>query len=445
MKTLKAHVKGTHCANCEVLIERKWEQIPGVEKVRVNHATGKAEIVCSSEPTLEQLNEAVKEHGYTIYWEESPGGKDYFEISRNHVEWGAIFILVIGAYLLLKRFQFLPDIGVPDTIGYGAAFLLGLVAAVSTCIAVTGSFLLAVSAQYNEAHPELSGSQKFRPHLYFNLGRIVSYTLFGALLGLAGSVFTFSARFNGILLIVVSAVMILLGLQMLHVPLLVRIPSFTSFITRRLYDAQEKKRHGPFVFGAATFFFPCGFTQALQLYVLTTGSAFLGAGIMLAFALGTVPALLSVGALSSVAKGKMQHHVKKVAAVVVLFAGVVSLNSGWALTGATITGASVGIPTGATDTALPALTEGKQVVNMKVAGIDYLPDVLTVKKGVPVEWRIDGSRASGCTSVITIPALGIAKRLSRTDTTVISFTPSTAGTLRFTCGMGMASGTFRVI
>lgn len=437
-------IKGTHCGSCEVLIERKWRQIPGVEKVRVNHATGEAELTYSCEPALEQLNEPIKAHGYTVETtkEKNEKDSDSFEITRNHVEWGAVLIIVLGAYFLLKRFQLLPDIGVPDTVSYGAAFVLGLVAAVSTCIAVTGSFLMAVASQYNETHPNLTKAQKFKPHIYFNLGRIVSYTVFGALIGAVGSLFALSPRTNGILMIAVSVVMIMLGLQMLKVPLFARIPSFTGFITHRLYDAQANKKHGPFLFGAATFFFPCGFTQALQLYVLAQGSMFLGAGIMLAFVLGTVPALLSVGALTSVAKGNVQHYVKKAAAVIVLFAGVVSLTSGWALTGATITGAAVGAP--AFD--VPTIPTGeKQVVDMRVQGIDYIPDVLTVKKGVPVEWRIDGSGSSGCTSVIVVPSLGINKRLSRTEPNVITFTPQTAGTIRFTCAMGMAGGSFKVV
>lgn len=443
---MNVKIKGMHCGSCEVLVERKWRQIPGVEKVRVNHATGEAELKCSCEPTLEQLNEPIKAHGYTVTChEESKKGneKEYFEITRDHVEWGAVLIVVLGAYFLLKRFQLLPDIGVPDTVSYGAAFVLGLVAAVSTCIAVTGSFLMAVASQYNETHPNLTKAQKFKPHIYFNLGRIVSYTVFGGLLGAVGSLFALSPRTNGILMIVVSVVMIMLGLQMLKVPLFARIPSFTGFITHRLYDAQANKKHGPFIFGASTFFFPCGFTQALQLYVLAQGSMFLGAGIMLAFVLGTVPALLSVGALTSITQGNAQHYVKKAAAVIVLFAGVVSLTSGWALTGATITGAAIGAPTLDIPTNIP--TAGKQVIDMRVQGIDYIPDVLTVKKGVPVEWRIDGSGSSGCTSVITVPSLGITKRLSRTEPNVITFTPQSTGTIRFSCSMGMASGSFRVV
>jgi sulfite exporter TauE/SafE len=53
----------------------------------------------------------------------------------------------------------------------------------------------------------------------------------------------------------------------------------------------------PILLGFATFFLPCGFTQAMQLQALTAGGYLQGGLLMLAFALGTLPvlALLSFG------------------------------------------------------------------------------------------------------------------------------------------------------
>ena len=42
--------------------------------------------------------------------------------------------------------------------------------------------------------------------------------------------------------------------------------------------------------GAATFFLPCGFTQAVQVYALSTASPLAAGAIMATFALGTTPA-----------------------------------------------------------------------------------------------------------------------------------------------------------
>src|ERR1700694_2241701 len=98
---------------------------------------------------------------------------------------------------------------------YGVAFLIGLVASVSSCIAVTGGLLVALAAKYNEANAYLTDMQRLKPHIYFNAGRIVSYTLLGGAVGALGSTLTLSPEANGALTIVASLIMIALGLQML--------------------------------------------------------------------------------------------------------------------------------------------------------------------------------------------------------------------------------------
>src|SRR3989337_2049994 len=105
--TFSLHVQGMHCAACEVLVERELKKVKGVEKVK----------------------EDVR--------------KDYTEI-------GAAVLIVIGAYLILKQFNLIPQgLGLDSQMSYGFVFLIGLVAAVSSCLAVTGGLLLAVAAKYN--------------------------------------------------------------------------------------------------------------------------------------------------------------------------------------------------------------------------------------------------------------------------------------------------------
>jgi sulfite exporter TauE/SafE len=66
---------------------------------------------------------------------------------------------------------------------YGLVFVIGLVASVSSCIAVTGGLLVAIAARYSEASAALTPVQRMRPHIYFNAGRILSYTLLGGAVG----------------------------------------------------------------------------------------------------------------------------------------------------------------------------------------------------------------------------------------------------------------------
>ena len=445
-------IKGMHCGSCEVLIERSFKKVNGVEKVIVNHSTGKAEIYSAKKPDLNDLNNAIREHGYTAHYLEQSNNnvkKDSIAIKRDHLEIGAIFIILVGIYLVLKQFDLLPKgLSISNNMSYGFIFLIGLVAAFSTCLAVTGGLLISLATKYNEQNPNLKNYEKFRPHIYFNIGRIISYTILGGLTGLLGSLLTISPRINGFLTIIASAIMIILGFQLLNIfPWMHKFQfKMPKFIAHKVYDASDKKQHksAPFFFGASTYFFPCGFTQALQFYILSQGSFLVGAFTMLAFSLGTLPALISLGAITSYTKGTIYKYFVKVIAVLVILLGIFSINNGFVLAGGNLD--FLGLQN---DNAPPnadiKVTDGKQIVDMKVVGLDYVPDKFNIKVGVPVEWRIDGSGAQGCAQIIAVPNLGITKRLSRDEINIIRFTPQKEGTIKFSCGMGMAGpGTFKV-
>jgi sulfite exporter TauE/SafE len=370
---------------------------------------------------------------------------------RDYAEIGAAFVLVVGVLLVLNELDFLPQrFAVSDDMSYALVFVIGLVASISTCIAVTGGLLVAVAAKYNEASGNLTSVQRLKPHIYFNAGRVVSYTLLGGAIGLLGSALTLSPEINGILTIAASAVMILLGLQMLNLfPSLTRfMPTMPKAFSHRVHDlAEGETKRGAFVLGAATFFLPCGFTQALQLYVLAKASFATGALTMLAFSLGTLPALLSLSALSSFATGAFQRPFLKFAGVAVVILGFLNIQSGLTLT-AVGTENSTPIVAG-TKQVSPAIeqpvsiVDGKQIVDMKIVGYRYEPNRFAVVQGTPVEWRIDASRAAGCGRIILAPKAGV-RRLLPYGTTVIAFTPQEPGDIVFNCAMGMMTRGSRI-
>ncbi len=362
---------------------------------------------------------------------------------RDYAEIAAAFLIVIGILFALGQLDLLPkQFGVSETMSYGLVFVIGLVASVSSCIAVTGGLLVAVAAKYNETTASLTPMQRIKPHVYFNVGRILSYTLFGGAIGALGSALTLSPEITGVLTLIASAVMILLGLQMLKLlPALTRfLPTMPKAFGHFVHDLADRDANGgAFALGAATFFLPCGFTQALQLYVLAKGSFTVGALTMLAFALGTLPALLSLSAMSSLATGGFQRHFLKFAGAAVIVLGIANVQYGLVLTGSTMNSAPVvanSAPVEITPLRLEA-TADKQIVVMRIEGYSYIPNRFTVKQGVPVEWRIDASGAAGCGRFLLAPGLGIRKVLSNLSTTTISFVPERAGEFAFNCGMGM--------
>jgi len=448
-KKIIVNIHGMHCASCEVLIERKFKHVAGVENVNVNYASGKAELLCSQEPNLRELNNCVKEDGYHVsVWQngrQTARPDNYKNTQKDYLQMGGILLVIVSVYVMLQQVNLVPSIAISAHMSYGVVFLVGLFAAMSTCIAVVGGLLLAVTGTYNESRPYLTGIQKFRPHIYFNAGRIVGYTAFGAVVGGLGSVVVLSARSNGYLIIVVSFVMLLLGFQLLHLfPWLKRFsPKMPKFISHEIHDASAKENKStPFMLGASTFFLPCGFTQALQLYVLATGNWKVGALTMLVFSFGTLPALISLSALSSFVKGAFQNYFLKFAGVAVVLLSVFNINNGLTLAGYNFNLASAFRSSNAideTNAPVARIVDGKQIVDMEVVGLSYSPNRFTVVRGVPVEWRIDGSRAKDCAQVITVPQLNITKYLSSQGITLISFMPQELGNITFSCTMGMTT------
>src|SRR5262249_25875395 len=156
----------------------------------------------------------------------------------------------------------------------------------------------------------------------------------------------------------------------------------------------------------------------LQLYALAKGSAAIGALTMLAFSLGTLPALLSLSALSSFAAGGFQRYFLKFAGVAVVLLGVLNIQSGLTLASTTQSGSqnsgSVQRPSEARVAAAP-IVDGKQIAEMRIVGYSYEPHQFTVVQGMPVEWRIDARHAAGCGRIMIAPRAGVRRLMSGSD------------------------------
>lgn len=443
----RIRVRGMTCTSCEVIIERTLKRLPGVKRVKVNHATGWCEIIHDSTVSLymKDIRAALSEHGYSL-WSDKVAQAE--QTQQHHWrEFGVALMILFVVYKVLQVMGlFSISTNVDASINLGAIFVIGLVAAVSTCTALVSGLILSVAAKYNEVHQAATKWQRLKPHLLFNLGRLVSYFVLGGVIGVIGQAITPSARFTGLLTIVISVVMILLGIDILKLFQGNRfIPKMPKWFSQKLYTlAESDKPWVPFVTGGLTFFLPCGFTQSMQLYALTTGSFWQGGITMFVFALGTMPALLGIGMMASLAKGKFARYFLKFSGAMVLVLGIYNFNNGLALAdiqpGNWFSSGST-----ANSAASAEVIDGQQVINMAVNGIRYSPAAFTLKQGVPVEWHIDGTNAQGCAQILTIPDLNITKQLSTITDNVITFTPTKTGQLNFSCPMGMARGSFTVV
>lgn len=444
---LRLTIDGMHCANCVVAVEHCLAKFPDVKNVNASYPPGAAIITHEGSLDLERVKNALTAEGYTVTDAKETDAPNFARRGvRDYAEIAAAFLILIAIAFALQHFHLLPrGFSISDQMSYGLVFLIGLVASVSSCLAVTGGLLVALAAKYNEANPYLTDRQRLIPPLYFNAGRIVFYTLLGGAVGALGAALTLTPAVSGALTLIASMLMIMLGLNMLgFLPTVGRfLPSLPPSLSHRLHDAAATETKGvAFLLGAATFFLPCGFTQALQLYVLSKASFTVGALTMLAFAVGTLPALLSLSAISSLAKGAFQKHFLRFAGAAVILLGIFNIQYGLVLTGSnlgpTATASSAGVPA-------EIQPGGKiQRMSMKVVNFDYQPHQFTVKQGIPVEWWIDASQAVGCGQVLYAPELGIRTALSDTSTTRVRFTPQQPGDYMFNCGMGMMTADAKI-
>lgn len=444
MNKIKIDIKGMHCRSCEMLVEDELLKIPGVSCVKVNQKKGIAEISHKAPINLNDIAAAVHDAGYSV-------GKDtraFFSTDKqNYKELGIAIIILFNIWGLLTvtgGFS-VNTSGLTNFASIPVVFLIGLTAGISTCMALVGGLVLGSAARFAEKHPEATLVQKFKPHIFFNLGRIISFFILGAIIGYAGSFFRFSAGTLGFLIITVGIVMFFLGMQLIEISPKLSAMSFTlpKSISRlfgiKEHNSKEYTHKNAAILGGLTFFLPCGFTQAMQLYAMSTGSPVSGALTMGVFALGTTPGLLSVGGLTSVVKGVFARIFFKFAGVVVIALAFYNIASGFTLAGIkNISFPNLSEPSIASETN----NADVQLINATYSVTnDMQPSTFTVKAGVPSRLEIDSQdNGAGCMGSIALPGLAQNVEIFRKgQKTVFNFTAQ-PGEYTIACAMGVPRG-----
>lgn len=323
MKTYTFHVSGTHCASCKILIEDTLGDQPNISNVTVDL---KNETVTLSTNETDQhnlakaLSEKIKDNGYTL-----SVGKVVEEKKDNGVIWQAlpIGLVFLAAFYMLQKSGLL-NFGIGGQTTPTTAFLIGLIASVSSCLAIVGGLVLSLSAKVAE-----DDSNNKKPFYLFHVGRLASFAILGGVLGLIGKGIGINYIFSSILGLLASTIMIVLGLNLIGV---FKRSKFT--LPSGIFNFFRKAEHqtfAPLLLGIGTFFLPCGFTQSMQVSALSSGSFISGLLIMLSFALGTLPMLLllSFGS-ASFAHSKHAPLFFKSAGVVVIGLGLFALLAGLA-------------------------------------------------------------------------------------------------------------------
>lgn len=320
MKEYTFHVSGTHCASCKILIEDILGDEPNVSNVQVD--IKKQTVTLSTNESNQYvlakiLTEKIQKNGYALSVEKVIGTK-----KDSGVIWQAlpIGIAFLAVFFMLQKSGIL-NFGIGGQVTTTTAFIIGLIASVSSCLAIVGGLVLSLSAKIAE-----DDSNNKKPFYLFHIGRLVGFAVLGGILGIVGKGLGINYIFSAILMIFAAIVMIGLGLNLTGIFKKSKVtlpPSIFNFFRK-----VEHQTFAPLILGVGTFFLPCGFTQSMQVVALSSGSFVSGSLIMFFFALGTLPmlALLSFGS-SSFAHSKHAPLFFKSAGIVVIGLGLFSLIS----------------------------------------------------------------------------------------------------------------------
>ncbi len=180
---------------------------------------------------------------------------------------------------------------------FAAAFLIGLLGGVH-CVGMCGGIVGALTVQMPRRQ------RTWHLHLAYNAGRIASYGAAGAIMGViggAGLMFNRVLPMQMLLHILANLVLVILGLYLAGLGnQWARVEALGAWLWRRIqpYGARilpADTAVKAFALGTLWGWLPCGLVYSMLATALVSGGAASGAGVMLAFGLGTLPNLMLAG------------------------------------------------------------------------------------------------------------------------------------------------------
>lgn len=301
-------IEGMTCQSCVWKVTKAIMAVPGVKDVEVSLSEQSASFqLADSQTKLDDIITAVRNSGYEAGQKQS---FDWFYV------WG--FAILIILMFLSSRLTGSEQSLITGA-GYGLIFVTGLLTSLH-CVAMCGGITLS----------QVSGGNTVRLRsaalLQYHVGRIVSYSLVGFILGAIGAVAAPNDKIRGIVTLAGGLGMALFALSGIFPRWFskVRLPNFAA----NLATSQGKWSRSSLGIGFINGFVPCGPLQGVQLYALASGSAMKGGLSMLVFALGTLPLLFGFGTFVTFLNNKLRTRLIKLGFMFVLLLAFMMLMRG---------------------------------------------------------------------------------------------------------------------
>lgn len=292
------------------------------------------------------------------------------------------------------------------------------------------------------------------PTASFLIAKLLSYIILGFLLGGLGKIIAVTDTVRIAMQLLAGIYMVIVALDLLRIHpffhyFIIKPPKFLTKIVKN--QSKSNELFAPALLGVLTIFIPCGTTLAMETLAISTGSPFKGAVIMGIFILGTTPLFLGLGTVTSFLKDAFREKFFKLAALVIIYLGVSSINVAFNMAGYSLSDLiPFEIRLAGTDKQNSVdpnvnVVNGISEVNIRVLPEGYDPSLIKVKRGMPVKLNLSVAGKYGCAAAFTIPKFGIRELVPRQGSIEVMFTPEEKGKVLFTCSMGMYSGNIEVI
>ena len=239
LKKFKFKIFGTHCSSCKDLIETEVDTLFGVKNINVDYSSGETIVEYDSEKiSKEKIFKVIKK----LKYEPREIGSDFKANKlgiKKIISIGVLFILFVGAYFIVSELGLLEIMSSLNetSISLWLVLLIGFLASFH-CVGMCGGLVISYSAKV-QTH-----EKNYLSHLRYNLGRFISYSIIGGILGGFGSFFGVNPTFTGGLVLVAGVFMILLGISLFsNIRWIEKIKLKTpKFIARFLYNNKNTKK-----------------------------------------------------------------------------------------------------------------------------------------------------------------------------------------------------------
>lgn len=206
---------------------------------------------------------------------------------------------------------------------FATAFSMGLLGS-PHCLGMCGGIVTAFGMSMQQQSP---ARQRLLIALY-HLGRLLSYAVLGLLAGTLGTAVLTPFLHSPVPRVLLGAVLLLIGLSLLGVPLLNQLEKIgfrfwhaLMPLRRRLFplDSVGKALAAGLLWG----FLPCGLVYSALLMAVVGHETLTGAGLMVAFGLGTLPMLLATQTTVSLLRHAIgKFRLRQVNGALLMIAGV---------------------------------------------------------------------------------------------------------------------------